>query len=149
MSDAAPGGQPSRRGFLRWFLGTSVGAMCVSVLYPVVRYISPPEVPEAQTSRVVAGRDGELKLNEAKIFGFSGRPGILIRTEDDTYRAYAATCTHLNCTVQYRADLKQIWCACHNGFYDLSGGVAGGPPPRPLEPYQVNVANGEIVVSRT
>ncbi len=139
---------PTRRGFLNWFLGTSVGAMCVSMLYPVARYISPPEVPEASTQSVVAGREGDLKPNQGKIFRFGEQPGILVRTEDGGYRALSATCTHLNCTVQFRGDLKQIWCACHNGFYDLSGKNVSGPPPRPLEEYKVNVADGEIVVSR-
>lgn len=142
------GGQPSRRGFLNWFLGTSVGALCVSVLYPVTRYVTPPDIPEAQTSQAVAGTEGELKPNEGKIFRFGGQPGLLVRTGDGGYKAFAGTCTHLNCTVQYRDDLKQIWCACHNGYYDLNGAVTGGPPPRPLEEYTVNVANGEIVVTR-
>ena len=123
--------------------------MCASVLYPVVRYISPPEVPEAQTSRVVAARDGELKPNEGRLFRFGSQPGLLIRTEDGEYRAYAATCTHLNCTVQFRGDLQQIWCACHNGFYDMNGVNVSGPPPRPLEEYAVNVANDEVIVTRS
>ena len=139
----------TRRGFLNWFLGTSLGAMCASVLYPVVRYISPPDVPEAQTSRVVAARDGELKPNEGRLFRFGSQPGLLIRTEDGEYRAYAATCTHLNCTVQFRGDLQQIWCACHNGFYDMNGVNVSGPPPRPLEEYAVHVANDEVIVTRT
>ena len=123
--------------------------MCASVIYPVARYISPPDVPEAQTSQVTAAREGELKPNEGKIFQFDGRPGLLVRTADNKYCAFSGTCTHLNCTVQYRGDLKQIWCACHNGFYDLGGRTLSGPPPRPLEQYEVNVANGEIVVSRS
>jgi len=138
----------TRRGFLNWFLGTSVGALCVSVLYPVARYISPPEVPEAETARVTAGREGDLRPGEAKIFRFGNTPGILIRTPEGNHRAFSATCTHLNCTVQFRGDLKQIWCACHNGFYDTSGQVVSGPPPRPLEEYAVNVTGGEIIVSR-
>ena len=123
--------------------------MCVSVLYPLARYIIPPEVPEAQTSRVVAARDGDLKPNEGKMFRFGDRPGILVRTADGRYRAYSATCTHLNCTVQYRGDVKQLWCACHNGFYDLNGKNVSGPPPRPLEEFVVNVAAGEVIVTRS
>ena len=123
--------------------------MCVSVLYPVTRYISPPDVPEAQTSRAVAAREGELKPNEGRVFRFGGQPGILVRTEANEYKAFSATCTHLNCTVQYRGDLKNIWCACHNGLYDLTGRNVGGPPPRPLEEYKVNVADGEVIVSRS
>ena len=137
-----------RRDLLNWFLGSSVGAMCTAVFYPVVRYIVPPSVPEAPTSRTVAARDGELKPNEAKIFQFGNRAGILVRMPDGEYRALSASCTHLNCTVQYRGDLRQVWCACHNGLYDLQGHNVAGPPPRPLDQYQVHVANGEIVVSK-
>lgn len=139
----------SRRGFLNWFLGTTAGAMAISILYPVARYISPPDVPEAATERIVAGREGDLKPNEGKIFRFGSKPGLLIRTQDGEYHALSATCTHLNCTVQYKGDRQQIWCACHNGYYDLAGRNVAGPPPRPLEVYRVNVANGEIVVSRS
>lgn len=141
--------QPSRRGFLNWFLGTSAGAMMISILYPVSRYISPPDIPEAQTSQVVAAREGDLKPNTGKIFRFGSQPGLLVRNQQGEYKAFSATCTHLNCTVQYKDDTQQIWCACHNGLYDLSGHNVSGPPPKPLEEFSVNVANGDIVVSRS
>ena len=139
----------TRRSVLNWFLGTSAGAMCASVLYPVLRYLVPPDIPEAQTSQMVAGRDGDLKPNEGKIFAFGGHPALLIRDEEGGYQALSATCTHLNCTVQYRGDLKQIWCACHNGFYDLAGKNVSGPPPRPLDAYKVHVVDGDVVVSKS
>ena len=60
----------NRRRVLDWFLGTSLGAMCVSVLYPVARYVIPPDLPEAPTKRALAARDGELKPNEARVFRF-------------------------------------------------------------------------------
>jgi Rieske Fe-S protein len=138
----------TRRRLLDWFLGTSLGAMCLSALYPVARYVTPPDVPEAPTNRALAARDGELKPNEARVFRFGSHPGLLVRDADGGYRAFEATCTHLSCTVQYRPDLKQIWCACHNGFYDMNGRNVSGPPPRPLQQYAVHVANGEVVVSR-
>jgi Rieske Fe-S protein len=144
-----PAAPPPRRRFLNWFLGTSLGAMCASMIYPLARYIIPPDVPEAQTSRVVAGHEGDLKPNEGKIFRMGDRPGILVRLPDGHYRAYSATCTHLNCTVQYRPDAKQLWCACHNGMYDLNGKNVSGPPPRPLDEFVVNVAGGDIVVTRS
>ena len=83
------------------------------------------------------------------IFRFGGRPGILIRTPEGELRAFSAVCTHLDCTVQYKADTAQIWCACHNGFFDLNGSVVAGPPPRPLERFTVNQRGSDIVVSRT
>ena len=37
-----------------------------------------------------------------------------------------------------KEDLRQIWCACHNGLYDLAGRNVSGPPPRPLEVFEVH-----------
>ena len=138
-----------RRKVLDWFLGTSVGAMCASVAYPVLRNLEPPELPEAPTTRAVACRVGELKPNQAKVFAFGSRPALLICMADGSYRAFDATCTHLNCTVQFRDDVSQIWCACHNGFYDANGRNVSGPPPRALEAFQVHVSGDDVVVTRS
>ncbi len=73
---------------------------------------------------------------------------LVIRTDTGELRAFNATCTHLDCTVQYREDKKDIWCACHNGTFDLSGRNISGPPPRPLDDYVVNIVDGEIVVAQ-
>ena len=71
-----------------------------------------------------------------------------MRTAAGELRAVSAVCTHLNCTVQYRADLAEIWCACHNGHFDLNGTNVAGPPPKPLERYDVKVRGDKIVVDR-
>ena len=42
----------SRRRFINWFLGTSAGAFLVAVLYPVSRYLVPPEVGESTAGTV-------------------------------------------------------------------------------------------------
>ncbi|MBI4391409.1 MAG: Rieske (2Fe-2S) protein, partial [candidate division NC10 bacterium] len=71
------------------------------------------------------------------------------RTPAGELRAFSAVCTHLNCTVQYRPDLSHIWCACHNGHFDLTGKNIAGPPPRPLETFVVNARGNQIVVSKS
>ncbi len=90
---------------------------------------------------------GELGPNSAKIFRMGNRPGILVRMADGDYRAFIAVCTHLNCTVQYRQREHDIWCACHNGVYNLQGAVGSGPPPRGLEQWGVHVRGQEVVVT--
>jgi Rieske Fe-S protein len=97
---------------------------------------------------VVAAKVGELKDNAAKVFKFGSTPAILIRIPDGNYRAFTAVCTHLGCTVQYRSDLHEIWCPCHNGKYNLQGRNVSGPPPRPLAQYQVHIQGEDIVVVR-
>jgi Rieske Fe-S protein len=115
----------------------------------VSQYLVPPESGEASTGSVRLALDAsQIAPNSGRIFKFGSEPGILVRTPSGDLRAFSAVCTHLSCTVQYRADLSHIWCACHNGHYDLNGVNIAGPPPRPLEEYEVNVRGGEIVVSK-
>jgi Rieske Fe-S protein len=141
---------PARRSFINWFLGTAVGAFLLSVLYPVSRYLVPPEVGESTATTVkLTVKPADVKPNSGVIFKFGSRPGILLRTPSGELRAFSAVCTHLNCTVQYRSDLTQIWCACHNGHYDLNGKNVAGPPPRPLDAFAVNVRGDQIVVSKS
>lgn len=139
----------ARRNFIKLLVGTSAGLWLASVLYPVVKFLKPPPQAEALESRVVAGTADELASNSGKIFRFGTKPAILIRTPAGELRAFTAVCTHLGCTVQYRWDLQHIWCACHNGHYDLMGRNIAGPPPRPLERYALNIRGGDVVVSRS
>lgn len=140
--------KPGRRRLVEVLLGGGLIASVVSFLYPILRYLVPPPVAELGGDEVVAAKKGELKPNSAKIFRFGSRPALLLLTAEGEYRALSATCTHLSCTVQYRSDLRQIWCACHNGLYDLNGRNVAGPPPRPLDVYQVNLRGDDIVVRR-
>lgn len=138
-----------RRRFLDWFLTTTAGAFIVSVAYPLSRYLIPPKVEESTAHTVtLALKAQEVKPNSGQIFRFGSQPGILIRTPNDELKAFAAGCTHLACIVQYRSDISHIWCACHNGHFDLNGKNIEGPPPKPLEEYTVNVRGEQIVVSK-
>lgn len=141
-------GTPKRRHFLEVFLGASVMASLASFVYPILRYIIPAKTSEPTADTALAGRVGDLKPNTGKIFRFGSRPALLILTDDGKYHAISAVCTHLNCTVQYRNDLRVVWCACHNGMYSADGRNISGPPPRPLETYEVNVKGDEIYVRR-
>jgi len=137
-----------RRNLLNWLLGTWAAGVVCSILYPLVQYLVPPEVGEAPTSSVKAGPAATLLPNTGRLVPFGSTPALVVRMETGELRAFSATCTHLSCTVQYRTDLQHIWCACHNGHYDLNGRNIAGPPPRPLEAYEANVQGDEIVISR-
>ena len=149
MADGRESATLTRKTFLTWLLGTSLGATVVAALYPVFRFVIPPEVAEAPVNRVLAAKLSELAPNTGKVFRFGSKPGIVVRTATGEVRAFSAVCTHLNCTVQYRPDFQHIWCACHNGHYDLNGKNVEGPPPRPLDAYVVNVRGSQIVVSKS
>ena len=138
----------TRKRFVDWLLGTSAGGFLAAVLYPVARYVIPPEPPESAVSSVVLPFDvDDLPPNSGRIFKFGTRPGLLVKTPGGELRAFSARCTHLDCTVQYRDDISHIWCACHNGHFDLNGRNIAGPPPEPLQSFDVNVRGSQIVVS--
>jgi Rieske Fe-S protein len=139
----------TRRSFLDWFLATGFGAFLVSMLYPLASYLIPPKAEESASRTVTLSvKAEEVKANSGQIFRFDSQAGILVRTPAGEFRAFSAICTHLACIVQYRADLAHIWCACHNGHFDLNGKNIGGPPPRPLEQYSVNTRADRVVVSK-
>ncbi len=142
----------SRRTLLDSFLGFGFVSSAFAALYPITRFLVPPRGGEPSTTSVVAAKAAQLPPNSGIVFPFGTKPAILVRTPEGEFRAFTAVCTHLECTVQYQAETSQIWCACHNGHYDLSGNVVSGPPPRGLEPFAVAVrgepGKEEVVVSR-
>lgn len=131
----------ARRRFVNWLLSTSAGALALAVGYPIVRFLSPPEVPESTGNRVEVGptSDPELLEKGYKIVRFGNEPVIVLKVGETDFRAFAATCTHLDCIVEYRPADRLIWCNCHDGKYDLTGRNVGGPPPRPLDRFAVHL----------
>jgi Rieske Fe-S protein len=140
----------SRRRWLTYLLGTSLGASLVSFLYPVLRYVVPPVSSEPSLSEIELDvKASDILPNSGRIVPFSGKPVILFRTAAGELKALTATCTHLACTVQFRGDRSDIWCACHNGVYDANGTNISGPPPRPLTKLDVAVRGDKVVIRRT
>jgi Rieske Fe-S protein len=142
--------QQSRRRWITYLLGTSLGAAAISFLYPILRYLVPPVTSEPSLSEIELDvKASSIPNNSGRIVPFAGKPVILFRTATGELKALTATCTHLACTVQYRAERSDIWCACHNGVYDTNGTNISGPPPRPLTKLEVAVRGDKVVIRRT
>ena len=155
---------PEESSFIRrrkWLLNglrATAGATLVAIFYPVVRFLWPRAATRSGQLQMVAPyRVNQLKPDAQgqwpAPFEFGGKPCLLIRTPEGEIRAFNAICTHVDCTVVFRAQDGDIFCNCHNGMYDLHGRNVSGPPPRPLESYQVSLGAGkpgqeEIIVSR-
>jgi Rieske Fe-S protein len=150
-------GEIPRRGVLR-VLGGLVVATAGLLLYPVARFLKPARTGGGGGLEAVA----PFKANELRPdaegkwpapFNFGGKPCLVVKTPSGEVRAFNAVCTHVECTVQHRADKGDIFCGCHNGVYDLTGRNVSGPPPRPLEMYRVTLrgkpGQEDIVVSRS
>jgi Rieske Fe-S protein len=138
-----------RRNFAFWIFGGGFIGSLISFLYPVIRFLNPPAVAEASVNEVVDGNVQDVQPNTGKIIKFGTQPVLLIRLTQSEWRAFDAVCTHLGCIVQYDESRRMIWCACHNGQYDLNGKVIAGPPPAPLKEYTVHLRGDQVVISRT
>src|SRR5262249_35874505 len=137
-----------RRRFVNALLGSGIAATAASIVYPILKFVVPPETGESAVMSVSAGRADDLAPNSGKIFQFGGEPGLIVRTAEAELRAFSARCTHLHCTVQYDSAERPITCGCPGGVFDLNGKNIAGPTPKPLLTYSVNVRADEIVVAR-
>lgn len=137
-------------------VGTAVGVFGAgyagAVGYPIYRYLNTPVERAATAAQVteVSPPDAlQLKPGTAMAFMFGTRPAVLIRHTDGNWSAFDAVCTHLGCTVKYEPGKDRIFCACHGGTYDpTTGQPTGGPPPKALAQYKVEVKDDHVVVSR-
>jgi len=136
-----------RRGFLETVLGTGLLGLAAAVLYPAWRFVFPSRNVRVAEQAVSAGMVDDFPPNSGTLFRFGEEAALLVRTPDGEFRAFLGTCTHLGCNVEYRSDLSLIWCACHDGRFDLTGKNILGPPPRPLQQLEVQVRENEVLVS--
>jgi len=139
---------PTRRSVLNALIGGSFTGLLGIFVYPILRFIVPPPTEGEEASSVAAAKTSELPAGKGKLFRFGSLTALVFRTQSGELRAVSAVCTHLQCLVQYRPDLELIWCACHNGRFDLTGKNVAGPPPRPLQQFAVHVRGDDVVVSR-
>ncbi|GMV98965.1 MAG: hypothetical protein AMXMBFR84_01050 [Candidatus Hydrogenedentota bacterium] len=148
-----PHGEPvGRRRFVQVSVG-AVGACYAAVIgYPVYRYLATPAVRAEALGAIteVAIPESDLpKAGSVLRFMFGSRPAMLIHHTTGEMVCFDAQCTHLGCTVQFQAEQNRIYCACHGGVYDMhTGKNVAGPPPKPLKQYNVEVADGQVVISR-
>ncbi len=143
MSEMSEGNQ-QRRTFLGVLLG-GVGVILAGVFtWPIFRFLSPREGGGAGTQVTVS--KAQVKVGSAHFFEFQGRPAVLLQPSAGTFVAMSAVCTHLGCIVKWVDDKGEFLCPCHGGRFSTEGAVLGGPPPKALETYTVNIVDTDLVV---
>jgi Rieske Fe-S protein len=138
----------TRGQFINGWLTATASLLLTSLVYPLFRFLETPEKDTRPASITLSASEYALEPNSATLFPFGSRPGLLIRTARDEWIALDAVCTHFECTVRYDPQNRWIACPCHKGFFDIYGKNTGGPPPRPLERYELHVEGENLVISR-
>lgn len=153
--------QISRRRFLSlatWSIG---GLMGLLMGIPAIAYIVGPALSKDESqSWVRLGSINKVELGtptlfKAKIKRSAGwivqeeNISVYILTENGRdFIAMSSICTHLGCRVRWVADQEIFLSPCHNGKFDRDGKVISGPPPRPLDRYEVKVENDQLLIGQ-
>ena len=123
---------------LKGGFGASIDAGAVTDLIAATRTpdggVVPAFVPEAK-AYVVPVDDGNLS---AQFEGKSVAAGGLM--------ALYQRCVHLGCRVPWCATSQGFECPCHGSKYDGIGEYFGGPAPRNLDRFVVEVINARFII---
>jgi len=149
----------NRRDFMGIATGAIAGLITAGLAIPAVAYIVGPALQKSGTEEwIPLGSTSKIEIGtptlfKAKIERQTGwilnvtELSVYVLTEDGRdYVAMSNTCTHLGCRVRWIADQDQFFCPCHNAAFDKEGLVVSGPPPRPLDRYEVKVEDDQLFV---
>lgn len=149
MAESRTSSPRTRRSVLNLLLTMGGLGWLASILYPVISYLRPlpmqgPSGPVGLTRAEI----GKIERDKFAIIPVGTTRVLVLEDSSGELHALDAKCTHEGCTVRYVSGEALIWCACHNGRFDLEGRVLGGPPPRPLSRHVVQrEADGGIVLA--
>jgi Rieske Fe-S protein len=141
-------------GFATWAIGGVIG---IAMGIPALAYIIGPALQQIETtSWIRVGSASKVELGTPTLFKatIERKTGWTVNQEEisayfltDDGREFIAMsniCTHLGCRVRWIADQEQFFCPCHNAAFDKSGNVVSGPPPRPLDRFEVKVEDDQL-----
>jgi cytochrome b6-f complex iron-sulfur subunit len=133
----------SRRKLVKtvWILSGAVlvGEMIVGSL----AFLWPRTREKEKENLFVAGHVEDFGIGT--ILSFRREKLFIVRL-DQGFLAMSSVCTHLRCIVPWVETNNLFECPCHAGKFNWVGEVVGGPPPRPLDLYELRVLGGKVVV---
>lgn len=143
---------------LTWAIGGIIGAIyaipgIAYLIGPALRRIAEESwIPLGSTSKVELGTPTLFKATIERQTGWitdQEELSVYVQTENGRdFIAMSNICTHLGCRVRWVGDEQIFFCPCHNGVFGPDGEVLDGPPPAPLDRYEVRVEEGQIYILR-
>jgi cytochrome b6-f complex iron-sulfur subunit len=135
----------NRRRILLGFGWTGLGLCSAAALTGLLRFMW--QRVSARPSKSVAVGFPEDYLSGQVVFN-QGHQLFVLR-DAEGFVSLSARCTHLGCNVVWNQDHNIFLCPCHGGKYDRQGRNLEGPPPRPLDQFEVRLnRSGSLVVDQ-
>lgn len=149
----------SRRGFLGFITWAIGGLIGLAMGVPAISYLVGPALKRLDNDAWIRlGSVSRVELEtptlfKAKVIRQTGwitderELSVYVYTENGRdFTAMSNVCTHLSCRVRWIEDQSQFFCPCHNAVFDKEGNVVDGPPPRPLDRYEIKVEEDQIFI---
>ncbi len=71
---------------------------------------------------------------------------FVLRKTDQDVVVFSDVCTHLSCRVAWDQENEEYFCPCHAAYFDKNGEVISGPPPKPLDQYEIKLEEGQLFI---
>ena len=149
----------NRKQFLEIATWSIAGVIGIGVTLPAIKYLVGPSLEQTEeqewirlgsASKVETGVPTLFKVKVKRQVGWNTTEeelAVYIVTENGRdFVAISNTCTHLGCRVRWITERDQFFCPCHNAVFDKSGNVVAGPPPKPLNQYQVKLEGDQLYI---
>jgi len=138
----------TRRTFLNTLFGGWLIAVISGSIYAFLKFIFPTVGKEPDFVVLNKADFLDIPLNTVKTFAWGGKPGFFLKKDDGTIHALKGVCTHMECNISYQGAVKKFYCACHKGWFDDDGRNIEGPPPKPLERFDVVIAGQKLIIAK-
>ncbi len=110
-----------------------------------IQFLIPSPGPKREAT-VLIGTESRVPVGEAVPMDLSGHKIIVLRTDEGVV-AFSRRCTDLGCLVSWNKEREQFLCPCHQGVFDKAGLNIAGPPPRPLDRFEVVKRGDQLYVN--
>jgi len=105
-----------------------------------------PNRKDRQAETVLIGTESKIPLGEAVPIDLGAHKILVLRTEKGIV-AFSRRCTDLGCLVSWNKEREQFVCPCHQGTFDKTGLNIAGPPPRPLDRFNITKRGEQLYVN--
>ena len=64
------------------------------------------------------------------------KPVLVMRVENDQFRVFSLSCTHIGCVLRWDNETQDLVCPCHGSRFNDRGNPTKGPAKTNLKQYQ-------------
>ncbi len=148
-----------RRNFLKGAIASVMAVIGVGFGIPAIPYVVGPAIKKSDDQTwIPLGSTAKIEIGQPTLFKFKIKiqtgwivdeqeiSAYIITNDGREFVAMSNVCTHLGCRVRWIAEQEKYFCPCHNGVFDKEGNVEAGPPPHPLNRYELKVENDQLFI---